>query len=123
MAGAFMYTVSALLLLFMVFFYTNVFQNKLHLNVITFSALCQLPLCFLWFSSVTFLRLNHNVNHFKIYRVIHKSFRDFRPLRYIAGMVTPRGSTSTKGETLQISVLPYRCSIFLLLVTRQISIL
>jgi hypothetical protein len=26
-------------------------------------------------------------------------------------MVTPKGSMSTEGETLQISVLPYRCSI------------
>jgi hypothetical protein len=28
-----------------------------------------------------------------------------------AGMVTPKGNMSTEGETLQVSVLPYRCSI------------
>jgi hypothetical protein len=28
-----------------------------------------------------------------------------------AGMVTSKGSMSTEGETLQVSVLPYRCSI------------
>ena len=36
----------------------------------------------------------------------------------VAGMVTPKGSISTEGETLQISVLPYRCSICPPLVTR-----
>ena len=35
-----------------------------------------------------------------------------------AGMVTPKGSMSTEGETLQVSVLPYRFSICPLLVTR-----
>jgi hypothetical protein len=29
----------------------------------------------------------------------------------VAGMVTPKGSMSTERETLQVSVLPYRCSI------------
>jgi len=38
-------------------------------------------------------------------------------------MVTPEGSVSTEGETLQVSVLPYRCSICPPLVTRQMSIL
>jgi hypothetical protein len=41
----------------------------------------------------------------------------------VAGMVTPKGSISTEGETLQVSVLPYRCSICAPLVTRQMSIL
>ena len=41
----------------------------------------------------------------------------------VAGMVTPNGSMSTEGETLQVSVLPYRCSICPPLVTRQMSIL
>jgi len=36
-------------------------------------------------------------------------------------MVTPNGSMSKKGETLQVSVLPYRCSICPPLVTRQMS--
>jgi hypothetical protein len=38
-----------------------------------------------------------------------------------AGMVTPKGSMSTEGETLQVSVLPYRCSICAPLVRRQMS--
>ena len=33
----------------------------------------------------------------------------------VAGMVTPKGSMSTERETLQVSVLPYRCSICWLL--------
>ena len=37
----------------------------------------------------------------------------------VAGMVMPKGSMSTKGERLQVSVLPYRCSICPPLVTRQ----
>jgi hypothetical protein len=41
----------------------------------------------------------------------------------VAGMVTPKGSMSTEGETLQVSALPYRCSICPPLGTRQISIL
>ena len=57
------------------------------------------------------------------YRVIHKSFRDFRPLRYSSRMVTPKGSMSTEGEKFQVSVLPCRCSICPPLVTRQMSIL
>jgi hypothetical protein len=47
-----------------------------------------------------------------IYMIIYKSLRDVRTLRYsTAGMVTPKGSMSTEGETLQVSVLPYRYSI------------
>jgi len=33
------------------------------------------------------------------------------PCGTVAGMVTPKGNLSTEGETLQVSVLPYRCSI------------
>jgi hypothetical protein len=33
------------------------------------------------------------------------------PCSTAAGMVTPKGSMSTEGETLQVSVLPYICSI------------
>ena len=33
------------------------------------------------------------------------------PCGTVAGMVTPKGSMSTEGERLQVSVLPYRCSI------------
>ena len=33
------------------------------------------------------------------------------PCGTVAGMVTPKRSMSTEGETLQVSVLPYRCSI------------
>jgi hypothetical protein len=39
----------------------------------------------------------------------------------VAGMVTPKDSMSTEGETLQVSVLPYMCSICAPLVTRQMS--
>jgi hypothetical protein len=71
------------------------------------------------------------------YRVIHKSLRDFRPLRYsnrdgdaerehvnrgrdtsifcatlqLLDMSTICGSMLTEGEILQFSVLPYSCSI------------
>ena len=34
------------------------------------------------------------------------------PCGTVAGMVTLKGSMSTEGETLQVSVLPYRCSKF-----------
>jgi hypothetical protein len=43
------------------------------------------------------------------------------PCGTVAGMVTPKGSMATEGETLQASVLPYRCSICAPLVTRQMS--
>jgi hypothetical protein len=43
------------------------------------------------------------------------------PCGTAAGMVTQKGSMSTEGETLQVSVLPYRCSICPPLVTRQTS--
>jgi hypothetical protein len=45
------------------------------------------------------------------------------PCGTVAGMVTPKGTMSTEGETLQVSVLPYRYSICASLVTRQMSIL
>jgi hypothetical protein len=48
MSDAFMYKVLALLLLFMVF-YTNVLQNKLHLNVNTFSTTLSAVVLFLMF--------------------------------------------------------------------------
>ena len=38
-------------------------------------------------------------------------------------MVTPKGSMSTEGDTPQVSVLPYRCSVCPTVVTRQMSIL
>ena len=37
------------------------------------------------------------------------------PCGTVAGMVTPKGSMSKEGESLKVSVLPYRCSICLLL--------
>jgi hypothetical protein len=43
------------------------------------------------------------------------------PCGTVAGMVTPKESMSTEGETLQVSLLPYRCSICAPLVTRQVS--
>jgi hypothetical protein len=39
----------------------------------------------------------------------------------VSGTVTPKGSMSTEGETFQVSVLPYSCSICTPLVTRQMS--
>ena len=45
------------------------------------------------------------------------------PCGTVAGMVTPKRSMSTEGKTLQVSVLPYRCSLCAPLVTRQMSIL
>ena len=39
----------------------------------------------------------------------------------VTGMVTPKGSMWTEGETLQVSVLPYTCTICPSLVTRQMS--
>jgi len=45
------------------------------------------------------------------------------PCGTVAGRVTPKGNMSTEGETLQVSVLPYRFSICAPLVTRQMSIL
>jgi hypothetical protein len=46
-----------------------------------------------------------------LYRVIYKSLRNFRPLRYSIGMVTSEEKMSTEGEALQVYVLPCRCSI------------
>jgi hypothetical protein len=46
-----------------------------------------------------------------MYRVTHKSLGISDLCGTVAGMVTPKGSMSTEGETLQLSVLPYRCSI------------
>jgi hypothetical protein len=36
----------------------------------------------------------------------------------VTGIVTPKGNMSTERETLQVSVLPYKCSIYPPLVTR-----
>ena len=52
-----------------------------------------------------------------------KSLRDFRPLRYSRRDGHAEGERGNRGETLQVSVLPYRCSICPLLVTQQMSIL
>jgi len=41
------------------------------------------------------------------------------PCGTVAGMVTPKGSMSTEGETLQDSVLSYRCSICAALLTSE----
>jgi len=47
------------------------------------------------------------------YSYVPPGFSD--PCGTVAGMVTPKGSMSTEGETLQVSVLLYRCSICWLL--------
>jgi hypothetical protein len=39
----------------------------------------------------------------KMYRVIHKSLRDVRPLQYSSRTVTPKGSMSTEGETVHVN--------------------
>jgi len=58
-----------------------------------------------------------------IYMVIHKSFRDFRPLQYSSGDGQAEGKHVNRGrETLQVFVLPYRCSICPPLVMRQMPI-
>jgi hypothetical protein len=46
-----------------------------------------------------------------IYRVIRKSLREFDLCGTVVEMVTLKGSMSTEGEALQVSVRPYRCSI------------
>jgi hypothetical protein len=57
-----------------------------------------------------------------LYRVIHKSLRDFRPLRYSSQDGHAEGEhVNRERETLQVSALPYRCSICAPLVTRQMS--
>ena len=43
------------------------------------------------------------------------------PCGTVAGMVTPKGSMSTEGDRLQVSVLPYSCSICAPLVTSEVS--
>jgi len=46
------------------------------------------------------------------YRVIHNSLRDFRHVRYSSRDGHAEGKHVNRGrETLQVSVLPYRCSI------------
>jgi hypothetical protein len=56
-----------------------------------------------------------------IYRVIHKSLRDFRPLRYSNRDGHAEGKHVNRGTDTPISVLPYRCSLFPHLVTWQMS--
>jgi hypothetical protein len=45
-----------------------------------------------------------------MYRVIHKSLQSDL-CSTVARMVMPKQSMSTEGETIQVSVLPYRCLI------------
>jgi len=53
-----------------------------------------------------------------------KSLRDFRPLRFSSRDGHTEGEHVNRGrETLQVSVLPWRCSICPTLVTQQMSIL
>jgi hypothetical protein len=56
-------------------------------------------------------------------RVIHKSLRYFRPLRYSSRDGNTEGTMSTEGELIQVSVLSYRCTKCASLMTRQMSIL
>jgi hypothetical protein len=58
----------------------------------------------------------------EMYRVIHKSLWDFQPLRYSSQDGHVEGKlVNRERETLQVSVLPYRCSICAPLVMQQIS--
>ena len=72
-------------------------------------------------TATKFLRRLHE--KFWKYKVIPKSLRDFQPLRYSSRDGHAEGGMSTEGETLHVSVLPYRCSICPPLVTRKMSIL
>jgi hypothetical protein len=54
-------------------------------------------------------RVLHAANWWKL--LIHNSLWDSNLSGTIAGMVTPKGSMSTEGERLQVSVLLYRCSV------------
>jgi ABC-type antimicrobial peptide transport system ATPase subunit len=64
-----------------------------------------------------------NKGNSTLYRVIQSPSGISDLCGTVAGMVTPKGSMLTEGETLQFSVLPYRFSICPLFVTRQMSIL
>ena len=68
-----------------------------------------------------FYYLNITSVKFCNYRVIHKSLRDFRPLRYRSRDGHAEEEHVNRGRTLQVSVLPYRCSICPPLVTRHMS--
>jgi hypothetical protein len=57
------------------------------------------------------------------YRVIHKSLRDFRPLRCSSWDGNAKGEHVNRGRDSKVSVLPYKCSICPPLVTRQMSVL
>ena len=77
---------------------------------------------FRWLNQSNPLRATGNTSN-GIHRVIHKSLRISDLCGTVAGMVTPKWIMSKEGESFQVSVLPYRCSICPPLVTRQMSIL
>jgi len=58
-----------------------------------------------------------------IYRVIHKSLREFRPLRYSSRNGDAEGEHVNRGRDTPIFPYTFRCSICPPLVTRQMSIL
>jgi len=49
--------------------------------------------------------------HQLMYRVIHKSLRDFRPLQYSGRDGHAEGEHVNRKRDTSVSVLPYRCSI------------
>ena len=70
-----------------------------------------------WYINAPRKEINKSVNSskFTMYRVIHKSLRDFRPLRYSSRDGHAEGEHVNIGRDTPVSVLPYRCSICWLL--------
>ena len=59
-------------------------------------------------NEISFIPLSHSTLYTGLF-ISPSGISD--PCGTVAGTVTPKGSMSTEGETLQVSVLPYRCSI------------
>ena len=108
----------------------RILQTTFHYEIYRFFR--KISLCDAHFIGMIHLKLNHYP--FRKGRLHSSEGKNYtgqytRPSRIsdlcgtVAGMVTPKGSMSTEGETLQVSVPPYMCSICPPLVTRQMSIL
>ena len=68
----------------------------------------------IWYYSCFFFVNNFSLRLYApifIYRVIPKTLRDFRPLRYSSRDGHAEGEHVNRGRDIQVSVLPYRCSI------------
>jgi hypothetical protein len=80
---------------------------------------------FIFVITFVFPQFQSVVSHIYIYIYTRKFISPsgiFNLCGTVTRMVTPKGSISTEGETLQVSVLLYRCSICSPMVTRQMSI-